>query len=316
MAYTAGNLILDDHYNGFATAINDIWAAGTGDSGYGQTTPLATVAAGAKITAAQWATLLARISAAAAHQGTTITAINSPTVGTPITALTALQNNVNAVVNNRRNAAANGTDIATGGVGTLTTSWKNEASMAYTISFPSAAAARYFFNAGGQIRMNFSRTGGAGHAKNNDWTNLCTASGTLVMTGGTGNATIAGTTYQGFNKIGGIGTPAALNSSLGYYDLTTVNQLYFRQNSTTMAYLYSGSGNRIQVECRGSTVAPAPVVYITVRFIDGAPDTSIPSSLDLVGGTLTTNLVVRPPATTHLAATWGTPIISCSVVAS
>lgn len=316
MAYILGDPVLDSHYNNFASQVNSVWGAGTGDSGYGQSTVIPTVSAGQAITAAQWATLLARISTSASHQGSTLTPITTPTVGTPIRALSALQTNITTITTNRRNAAASGSDITAGGVGQRTTGWKNEISMAYTIAFANASAARYFFNAGGQIRMSFSRSGGSAHAKNSDWTSLCSACGTLVMTNGAGASTIAGTTYHGFNRIGGSGVPASLNTSRGYYDLTTVNQLYFRQNSTNVTYLYGGTGNRIQVECRGNTAAPAPVVYVTVRFIDGSPDTSIPSSLDVVDGTLRTTLLLRQPSATHLAASWGSPTISVSVTGS
>jgi hypothetical protein len=64
MAYTSGDTILDDHYNDFATSVNAIWGTGTGDSGYGESSTVSAVSAGATITATQWTTLLARISSA------------------------------------------------------------------------------------------------------------------------------------------------------------------------------------------------------------------------------------------------------------
>lgn len=314
--YQTGNLIVDSHYNIFANRLNAVWGAGSLSSGYGQSDTVPAVSVGTVISASQWATLLARITSAAAHQGTSIASITVPTVGTAIAALTALDGNLVAIDVDRWNAVANGSDITAGGVGTRGTGWNSEITMTYTLTFASANAARYFFNAGGQVRMNFSRAGGTAHAKNTDWTTLCSNCGTVVLTGGAGPATIAGTTYTGTDKIGGSGTPVILQSNLGYYDLTTVNQIVFRQNSSDATYGYGGTGNRIQVEARGNVVVPANIVTVTVRFVDGSPDTSIPSSLDVVDGTLTTNLILRPPSTTYLTNTWGIPTISVNVSGS
>lgn len=314
--YQTGNLIVDSHYNAFANRLNAVWGTGSLNTGYGQSTTLSPVTIGATVTAAQWATLLARISSAAAHNGASITPITVPTVGTLIEALTALDGNLTSIDVDRWNAVANGTDITAGGVGTRVTGWNSEITMTYTLTFASANAARYFFNAGGQIRMSFSRSGGSAHAKNTDWTALCSACGGIVLTGGAGPAVIAGTTYQGTDKIGGSGTPVIYQQNLGYYDYTTVNQILFRQNSSDATYGYFGTGNRIQVEARGNVAVPANIVTVTVRFVDGALDTSIPSSLDVVDGTLTTTLFLRPPSTTTLTNTWGTPTISVNVSGS
>lgn len=309
MAYITGDLILDDHYNGFATSVNGVWGAGSVDSGYGQSTTIAGVSVGTEISAAQWATLLARITSAAAHQGTAITSITAPTAGNTISAYSALAGNITAIQNARRNAAANGTDITAGGVGQRTTGWVTAITMTYTITFASAAAARYFFNAGGQIRLSTARSGGSAHAKNSRWTELCTAMGTIAITNGAGTSTIAGTAYTGTNKIGGSGTVTTLNSAIGYYDLTTADQEVFRQYSSTSPY----TANYIRVLVRGSVAAPAPTVYVTVIFQDDAADDSIPSSLDVIDGTLQTTMVLRPPSTTYISNSWGTPTMSVAV---
>jgi len=44
MAYAAGDVILDDHYNAFVTSLNAMFAAGSADLGYNQSA-LATVSA-------------------------------------------------------------------------------------------------------------------------------------------------------------------------------------------------------------------------------------------------------------------------------
>ena len=53
MAYSTGDTILDDHYNGFATSVNAIWGTGSGVRGLGQNTTVSAVSAGNTITASQ-----------------------------------------------------------------------------------------------------------------------------------------------------------------------------------------------------------------------------------------------------------------------
>ena len=106
MTYSAGNIIVDDDYNIFATGnaagtgdnsvnnINTIWGVGTGDKGYGQSTTVAAVSAGDTVSATQWATLLTRNASLASHQGSSITSISNPSTGDTIAAYTALSTNI------------------------------------------------------------------------------------------------------------------------------------------------------------------------------------------------------------------------------
>lgn len=309
MAYTAGDLILDTHYNDFATQINTVWGAGAGSNGYGQSNTISPVSDGQLISATQWATLLARISTAASHQGTTLTAITPPVAGDVISAYTALAGNLSAISTNRLNAAGTGTDITTGGVGQRTTAWVTAISMAYTITFNSADEARYFFNAGGTIRIAFSRSGGQAHAKNSEWTNLCSQCGTIVFSNGAGTATIAGTAYTGTNKVGGSGTVYNLQSTFGALDLATTDTEIFRQYEDSGPY----TATYLRVLARSNATGLGNTVTITVIYQDDAADNSIPASIDYVDGTLQTTMVIRPPSTSFLTNTWGTPTMSCSV---
>ena len=119
MAYTAGDTILDDEYNTFATGnadgsgsngtqnLNTLWGTGTGDYGYGETgSVIAAVSAGATITATQWETLVGRMETIAAHQNTSVTAVATITAGDTIDAITTLSNDINTLWTNRMNAAA------------------------------------------------------------------------------------------------------------------------------------------------------------------------------------------------------------------
>ena len=158
MTYSFGNTILDDDYNGFKDSVNTMWSTGSGDAGYGQTA-ISAVSAGSTISATQWASLLNPITSAASHQGATITSIINPSAGGTISAFTALNSNISAVTGaTRHNAVASGSDSSA--TTTTTSAWTTSATTTKTITFATADQYRYFFNAGGMIRMSWARSGG------------------------------------------------------------------------------------------------------------------------------------------------------------
>jgi len=322
MAYTAGDTILDDHYNTFVQGgasavdhnvanVNTVWGTvATGDKGYGQSGNLSTVSTGSTITATQWVNLLNRVSTIANHQGTSITAITNPTTGDTISAYTALSGNITSIFNNRLNCAASGTDITTGGTRSGTNTWYTQQQTTYTVTFTSETAARYFFNAGGRIALTLSRSGGTTNDKNTGWSNLLTSCGTLYFTGGggTSNVSIAGSAiYSGTTRVGGSGTPTTYLENTGWRDYTgTYVTLWQKYDST---YLYTT--NYVTVEAYKS----AANIYYRITLVDAATDTTTfpdgsASALDNVDGTLTATMTIKPPATTYISNTWGTPTMS------
>jgi len=297
MTYSSGSTITAADYNTFTNSVDAVWGVGSGENGYGQTNIIGETVVGSTISATQWATLLARTSSAASHQGTSITAITSPTAGDTISAYAALSTNITAIESGRNNAAASGSDSTA--ATTTTTAWVNTATTSKTITFASANQLRYFFNAGGMIRMSFSRSGGTASDQNTSWTNLLTACGTIVLTGAGDpgpNKTIAGTSYTGTTKIGGSGTADTLAEGIGAYDLTGTNQTLFKQFATT--YTYTANFAQIQASISGS------VITITATM-DDQKTPGVPGGLDSVDGTLTMNTTIRPPSTTYIADTWG-----------
>jgi hypothetical protein len=322
MAYSSGSLILDDDYNIFATGnaagtgnnnvanINTVWGTGTGDKGYGQGTTVSPVSAGSTITATQWATLLTRMTSIGSHQGTSITAISNPNAGDTIEAYAALSTNITNIFNSRLNAAANGTDITANGTTTTTSSWDVRAVTTKTVAFSSSDALRYFFNAGGMIRMSFSRSGGTVSNKNAEWTDLLSKTGTIVVTGSATSKTIAAVAYTGTTKIGGGGTATTLATGTGALNYTGTPVEIFKQFADTSPY--TTNFIRITAAVSGSTLS------FVVTLEDAATDTVSPigdaavTNLDIVNGTLTMTTVVRPPSTTYLTNTWGTPTMNAA----
>jgi hypothetical protein len=295
MTYTAGSTIVDSDYNGFATDTDTVWGVGSATNGYGQTNTVGTVAAGATITATQWATLLTRIASAASHQGTTITAIGNPTVGDTIAAYAALSTNISAINNN--NAAASGSDSSA--TTTTTSAWIASATTSKTVTFASADQMRYFFNSGGMIRIGFARSGGTVSDQNTAWTTLLTAAGTIVLTGAGApgpTKTIAATTYEGTTKIGGSGTPTTLAESVGAYNLNGTSQTLYKQFATTYTY----TSNYVEI----TATATATVITFAVTLID--VDGTGGGYIDSIDGTLDMTTTIRQPSTTYISNTWGT----------
>jgi len=306
MTYSAGNTIIDDDYNIFATGnaagsgdnnvanINTVWGSGTSDKGYGQTSTLAAVSAGATVQATSWANLVARNTSLANHQGSSITSITQPTAGNTISAFTALSTNITTTFNNRNNAAGSGSDSTV--TSSSTSGWNNSATLSKTFTFSSANAYRYFFNAGGMIRISWSRSGGTSSDQNTTWTNLLTASGTLVLTGAAASKSIAGTSYTGLTKIGGSGTPTTLVTTEGAYALNSTPSLNFKQ-------VPSAPYGANEIEVSYSTTSTVITIYTDLSDDYAPPD---PASPDNVDGTLTQVSTIRYPSTTYITSTWGT----------
>ena len=329
MAYTAGDTILDDEYNTFATGnaagtgdngtanLNTLWGTGTGDYGYGETgSVIAAVSAGATITATQWETLVGRMETIAAHQNTSVTAVATITAGDTIDAITTLSNDINTLWTSRMNAAASGTAITTGGASTRTAQWAGTGgpqtvNTTQQVAFASTAAAKYFFNAGGLVKLTFSRSGGTSHDKNAEWTDQCTKMGTIALSGSDSHS-VAGQAYTGTTQIGGgAGGSGSAKGTLDYYDMTTSYQQLIVKYADTAPY----TANYIKIEA----LANGANLDFKTTFQDDAADTGNPDHitegdsqiLDVVNGTLTATLTVVPPSATYLTGSpWGTPTIS------
>lgn len=327
MTYTSGGLIQATDYNGFAndTAaanVNGIWGVGSTNAGYGQSTTLATVSTGATVTATQWATLNNRITSLASHQGTTITSRTNPVAGGTIGILSALNTDLVNLTTNRANAALSGTQFTswtgtsskTTATGSGNTAWT--ITFTHTITWASAAAARYFFNAGGRIKWETSKTS-TGTDADDEWNDLAnTLVGDIFITGGD-FATIAGTNYTGTTKSGGTGTPTTLATTTGWYDLITTDTILYKQFADT----YSYTDQYIQLSAK--TAGAGTQLVLTTVWTD--PGGALFPNDNISGGTATTGITFGtapstvvtyfPPSTTYLTeASWGTPTVAATTV--
>ena len=305
MTYAQGGLIQASDYNGFANAgtpnFNNIWSTGSGSSGYGQTA-LSTVSAGQVVSHTEWDGLINGIASAAAHQGTTITAITPPITGNIIAYLSALSTNLSAINTGQLNAAAVGTSITNSG--TRTTTWGANVSVptvtsTVTVTFASANQARFFFNAGGVIKIQCSKTG-TSTPEDAAWTSLCTEIGTLGLPAVSAAQTIASASYTGLTQFGRTGSVPTILTHQGFYNLTTTPAILFRQFSDASTY----TSDFIQM----SFSATGTVVTISVAFTDS-------NATAPITGNLTVTATAVQPETTNITNTWGTPTVAVSAPA-
>lgn len=325
MTYSVGGLIEATDYNTFVgnttAGLNRVWSTGSSDYGWGQTT-ISTVSAGTTVTATNWATLVNSLSSAGSQTNTTLTSRSAPTTGTLISILANVQTDINNVTTNRGNAALSGaqftawtgTSSKTTATGSGTTAWT--ITFTHTITWASADAARYFFNAGGRIKWETSKTS-TGTDADDEWNDLAnTLVGDIFITGGTGTQTIAGTAYTGTTKSGGTGTPTTLATTTGWYDLTTSDTSLYQQFADTSPY----TGSYILLQAR--TAGTGTQLVLTTTWVDpGGSGTG--SSDNITGGTATTGITFGtapatvvtyfPPSSTYLTtASWGTPTVAAT----
>lgn len=319
MTYTSGSLIEAVDYNGFVSTtvganVNATWGAGVTSAGYGQTA-LSTVSVGGTVTATQWASLVNTISSMAAHQGTAITARTAPVTGNTISILSAVNTDITNCYNNRGNAVAVGSQFtAYTGTNSKTTATSGATwsiTFTNTVTFASQNAARYFFNAGGIIVLDVSKTatGALGDPEWNDLANtLC---GEIRFTGGAFNQTIAGQVYTGTTKIGGTGTPNILTTTTGYYDLTPggAATIIYKQFADTAPYTANFIQHSVALNA-GSTALTFTTLW---SASDGDPISGGTAASGATPGTAPCTICTYfPPSTTYLSASWGTPSVAAT----
>ena len=308
MAYTSGDTILDDHYNGFATSVNTIWGTGSSVRGYGQSTTISSVSAGTTITATQWSTLLDRIRSISDHQGNdasiTIDTVTNPSAGDTISALTTLATDIGTIDTSAAaatNAAGFGTAVTSNNQTTATLT--GTITQTNTLTFASANQMRYGFNAGGKVEISWNLALGTSDSKYNNWVALATACGTYQVFANTSG------------KSGGSGSPTTNNTNYGFYDMSTSPATVFKQFEDTAPY----TASYIEVDVSLNAAAgSATVMTLTSKWVDAAADQTsynknIYNVLDQVDGTKKTVFSWFPPATTYLTDTWGTPTWAVTV---
>lgn len=292
-----------------ANTLNATWSTGGSTAGYGQTA-LANVSAGNSVTASQWASLVANTASAATHQGSSITSVTAPSAGNTITYLSAIPTNLTTIYSNRLNAASQGSTSAN--TATFGTTWNDALVFTHTATFANGDAARYFFNSGGQLKMTVAHANSASGI-NLLFNNLASNIGTVAMSAPTsGTITIASTSYNGITKIGGGGSTPTIDSTKGYYGLTTSNANAFTQTAGSGYVGYNASFVRFIVKSNGTQGANGDAGSVVTIYTVWD---EVPNGLTVGSGTATT-LTLVPPETTNIANSWGAVTLAGTVTGS
>jgi hypothetical protein len=314
MTYAQFGLVQASDFNTFvggnptttANTLNATWATGGSGAGYGQTA-VANVAIGQTVAATSWAQLVNNTASAASHQGSSITSVTAPVSGGTVTFLSAIPTNLQTIYTNRLNAAAQGSTTAN--TVTRGTTWSDSVTFTHTVTFANGDAARYFFNAGGQIKMTFSHPGGT--APDNIFSNLAIDCGTIVISGqSSGTRTVVGTSYNGVTKVGGGGNSPTISQNSGYFAQTTSNVEIFKQTANTAVPAYVGSFISVTTKTNGTqgSNGDAGSVYTIYSIWDEVP----PGNTQVIAANTATTCTVVPPSTTNISNTWGTITIAGS----
>jgi hypothetical protein len=274
------------------------------------------------VTATNWATLVNNLAAASNQTGQAITTRTAPVTGNIVSILANVATDITNLTTSSANAVASGTQYTawtgtaskTTATGSGSTPWT--ITFTNTVTWASADAARYFWNAGGLVKWETSKTADT-TAADTEWNDLAnTLVGDIYISNGAGTQTIAAVPYTGTTKVGGTGTPTTLLTTIGWYDLTTSDTLIYQQYADTSPY----SGQYIAINAK--TAGAGTQLVLTTTWVD--PGGSVVGSSDNIsGGTATTGITFGtapatvvtyfPPSTTYLSAAWGTPTVAATV---
>jgi hypothetical protein len=324
MTYSVGGLIDNIDYNTFVNNLNGVWSTGATDFGWGQTS-LATVGNATVVTATTWATLVNTLATSGSQTTTTLTSRTAPVTGNVIAILANVATDITSVTTRRGYATSSGTTSSTWGGNIAKTTSTGSGTSAWTITwtqtvtFPSAAQARYFWNAGGLVRIDMDKSS-TGTDIDADWNTFVDSVGTWYLSGRVNNANqvIAGTTYTGLTRSGGSGTPSPNLSNTGWYTLTAGAAATTMFQLTSTVYPYTADFIRVTAaKDAGSTVltlvttwSQSVQTYSTV--ITGGTDTASPFTSFGTAPAVLCRFV--PPSTAQgLSNTWGTPTVASSV---
>jgi hypothetical protein len=308
MAYAQGGIISAADYNGLvgsnsttAGTLNYVWNTGNGVFGYGQGA-VAVVSSSGQVTATAWSTMLNALNRCKQHQSgaaQTLGPLNY-TAGQVITYFANVSANITTVNTNKALYTAQGTTSTGSNFDDAVSTSTGIAGIAYgtrTVTFASADAARYFFNAGGQLNYVVSTPTAAGTGRNADFVGLITGFGTwgqrnVDATGRTGTGQTAGTNSTTFgyrnNVLNTWTTVVSLTSTTAAYTTdTAVVQVQTTSSDTT------NGANGLNVQFRA--------VY---TIADHAFD-------DQITVTHRTRVDIIYPETTYLSSSpWGTPTVT------
>lgn len=220
MGYVTGDTILDDEYIAFVSAtgatpgINTIIGTGDGTLGLGQT-ELGVINAGDTITAAQWNSLFTAMDNLANHTNRSITSTAARASGDTITAISALSTDLANLQADVQGGCVNATALTAGSEDSSRVAsavFDTSHIVEEKFTFVGGDEARFFFNAGGKLRISITNNKTNDTGKDASVDALIAALGNLDIGAHASTRSGSGETLT----TNGLG--------IGYYDLTTSYQ--------------------------------------------------------------------------------------------
>ena len=275
MAYTAGDTILDDEYNVFVNnssspyGYNHFAGTGSGVYGLGQSS-ISTVSAGGTVNAAQWNSLMTGIDNIANHTNDSMTSRSAVSAGDTIAIKAAVAADLATLAASVAGGSTGATALTTSSAKQTSSSsstWYGTHTVEHSVTFANANTMRWFFNAGGKINVQKSRTGNGGTGggattKDSNWTNLYAALGTIAI------GSLAST------RSGSGETLTTNGLANGFHDLGTGYTHIIRLTEATSPY----TGNYIDVHAKlNAAVGSATVMTVKTTAVDGAADNTYTS---------------------------------------
>jgi hypothetical protein len=252
-------------YNDIRNKVVSVLGTGTSNYGYGQPVRSAAVSESDRVTINEWANLYYDILNCYVHQtgsapGSPSSAVENATIAYRSTQPNYQYNDyANTLVTNRFDIHAS--QSYTTAVGTTSRTWpgiygsywNSTISCTVTATWPTAAAARYFFNSGGEIRFSSSLTGSTANAQTISWSTLLTGAGTKTFGG---NKPFTGT------------VPA---DNQNFYRLTNTYSVW---TSTTGSGAYTANNWRISARSNvlNNSTGTATQIEFLIQWIDGYVD--------------------------------------------
>lgn len=257
MTIQQGQVISHTDYTNIKAKVDAIFGTGTGDKGYGQTVTSPTKNQGDIISKVEWDALRHDMVACRQHQTGTTVGTSTATDGSnlvvvasqsPITYEITHQydNFADTITNDRFLISGQSTDTSV--EQSVTSEWNGTINHEVTYTATSDQF-RFFFNAGGQVATSITvDPGSTPSMKNIFWNELFGQIGVVWMT----------YTATGTNGNGTV-------SSIGYYDLTSTDQLIYELNGSGAGYSGSEfSNNSYKVYARKTSTT----LTITVSISD------------------------------------------------
>lgn len=232
MATTAGSSITAAFYNAVQSTVAAVLGTVASGTGYGQTLASSQVAVGATITAGQWAALQADINKCRQHQsGSVFSTTDLPNITAGMTITAAMVNyyetQAGVIQTNRALASAANMSLTSSALTITRASTWGSAAGAITCEakadFGSQAAARQFFNTGGELRFALAHPSTTA-SQDTAWGTLLSGIGTVTLKGDslTRSGALGTVTNTGFNSMAtSYGTIVNATSATANYTTNT-----------------------------------------------------------------------------------------------